>query len=387
MTAGEHGQRRLRIAALTSVHPPGDTRVFYREALSAVAAGHEVHLVAPGAIEGIVEGVRCHSLPRFGGRAGRPLRWPVLFWKAWRLRADVYQIHDPELLPWAVLFRWFRRRPVVYDCHEFVAEDIRTKHWVPGLLRRPLAAAFDRFERWAARRLDAVVAVTEEMAERFRRFQPETVLVRNLPALEPLPEPASPREPVVMHSGLMNAERGLTILAETARLVRERHPDTRFVILGPVEWFGVPAEIREMTETQWAAIGVHFAGSVPYPEVHGRLVRASIGWLPRDPAARNNLLAWPNKLAEYMAAALPVVASDLPTQGRVVREEDCGIAVEPMSPVAHADAICRLLDDPAEARRMGERGRRAAEERYNWASEAAALLALYGRLAGQQTGG
>ncbi|GAB4337198.1 MAG: glycosyltransferase family 4 protein [Dehalococcoidia bacterium] len=384
MNAAGAGQRPLCIAVLTSVHPPGDTRVFYREARSAVAAGHDVHLVAPGAMDGTVEGVHCHRLLRFGGRPGRPLRWPVLFWKAWRLGADVYHIHDPELLPWAVLFRWARRRPVIYDCHEFVAEDIRTKHWIPRPLRRPLAAAFDRFEGWAARRLDGVIAVTEEMADRFRRVQPETVLVRNLPALEPLPDPAPARQPVVIHSGLMNAERGLAILEETARLVRERHPEARFVILGPVEWFGVPARLRDMPADGWAAVGVEFAGTVPYPEVHGRLLRAAIGWLPRNPTARNNLLAWPNKLAEYMAAALPVVASDLPTQGRVVREEACGIAVEPMSPHAHAGAICRLLDDPAEARRLGENGRRAAAQRYNWASEARTLLALYSRLAGQK---
>lgn len=381
MNPATPAQRPLRVAMLTSVHPHTDTRIFYREARTAAAAGHEVHLVAPGAPEAVLDGIHCHGLPRFGGRAGRPLRWPILFWKAWRLAADVYQIHDPELVPWAVVFRWVRRRPVIYDCHEFVAEDIRTKHWVPRPLRRPLAGAFDRFERWAARRLDAVVAVTEEMADRFRRVQPRTALVRNLPALEPIPEPAPLREPVIIHSGLMNVERGLGILADTARRVRARHPQARFLILGPVEWFGVSPRLREMTAAEWDALGVEFAGTVPYPEVHGRLLQASIGWLPRDPLAQNNLLAWPNKLAEYMAAALPVVASDLPTQGRVVREEACGIAVEPMSPAAHADAIGRLLDDPEEARRLGQNGRRAAEEKYNWTTEAATLLALYGELA------
>lgn len=377
---GEQGARRLRIGVLTSVHPPGDTRVFYREARSAAAAGHDVHLVAPGAAEATVDGVHCHRLPRFGGRAGRPLRWPVLFWKAWRLRADVYHIHDPELLPWAVAFRRARRRPVIYDCHEYVPEDILSKHWVPRPARRPLAWVAARVERLSARWLDAVIAVTADMAGRFRPVQPETVLVRNLPEVGPLPVPAPAREPVVIHSGLMNAERGLGILLETARLVRERHPECRFVVLGPVEWFGVPAPLRQMAGEEWAAAGVEFAGAVPYPEVEGHLLRASVGWLPRDPAVRNNLLAWPNKLAEYMAAALPVVASDLPTQARVVREEECGVVVEAMSPAAHANAICRLLGDPAAARRLGENGRRAAEQRYNWAAEAVTLLDLYERL-------
>jgi len=373
---------RPHVAVLTSVHPPFDTRVFYREARSMAAAGFRVTLLAPGAPRGEREGVRLEPLPSWGGRAGRPLRWPVLLWKAMRLHADLYHLHDPELLPWGVLLRRLTRRPVVYDSHEYLREDIEKKHWIPGPLRRPVARFAAAVERWAARRLDAVVAVTEEMAQRFAAVQPRTVVVRNLPEA-PQREPVfEGRPPVVIHSGLMNAERGLGMLHATAAVVAARYPAARFHILGPVEWWGLPAAERNRTESEWEAVGVRFLGTVPYPEVPSYLEGAAVGWLPRDPAARNNLLAWPNKLVEYMAAGLPIVASDLPTQSRVIREVGCGLVVPAMDPEAHAEAICYLLEHPEEAAAMGRRGFEAARTRFSWEGEATKLQKLYTSLLG-----
>jgi glycosyltransferase involved in cell wall biosynthesis len=361
------------------VHPPLDTRVFYRQARSTAAAGYDTLLIAPGAPVGVVEGVRFRSLPTWGGRAGRPLRWPILLWKALRARGDLYHFHDPELLPWGLLLHWLTRKPVVYDSHEYLKEDILGKAWLPPRLRRPVATFASRVERFCARRLSAVVAVTDDMRDRFLTVQPRTVTVRNLPPAPDLPASIE-REPHVAYAGLLNAERGLDILHETARLVRERVPAAEFRILGTVEWDGAPAAERARTPAEWAALGVRFLGTVPPGEVPAIINRASVGWLPRSPAYENNLLAWPNKLVEYMVVGLPVVASDLPLQARVVQENDCGRVVEPLSPAAHAAAISDLLTNEDEARRLGENGRKAARENFTWEAEARRLHTLYTEL-------
>ena len=369
-----------RICILTSVHPPFDARVFYRQARSTAAAGFDVLLIAPDAPAGSRDGVRFSSLPSWGGRAGRPLRWPILFWKALRARADIYHFHDPELLPWGVLLHWVTRKPVIYDSHEYLKEDIEGKQWIPARLRRPVAAISDRIEKWSAARLSAVIAVTDEMAAGFQRIQPNTITVKNLPpAPEGVEEPAE-RKPVVAYAGLMNVERGLDILKDTATLVRKEVPDAEFHILGNVEWEGMPDAQRSMRPADWTAIGVRFLGTVPPEEVFSVISSASVGWLPRSPAYKNNLLAWPNKLVEYMVVSLPIVASDLPLQASVVRENDCGIVVDAMDPAAHARAIIELLQNPADVRRLGGNGKRAALEKYTWQAEARKLHTLYKEL-------
>lgn len=378
--------RGLHVCVMTSAHPPFDTRIFHRQAKSTREAGARVTLMAPGAPRDLVDGVRFVGLPSWGGRLGRPFRWPVLFAKAWRTKADIYHMHDPELLPWGLLLKYTTRRRVVYDSHEYLQEDVLGKHWIPERLRPAVARLAGAMQRFVLSRLDGAVAVTEDMADGFRRFQPQTVTIRNLPpATESLPRPLK-REPVVMYAGLMMTGRGLEILYDTAALVHGRHPESEFHILGPVEWMDMPASENERTAAEWEAVGVRFLGSVPYPEVAPRLASATIGWLPRSPHVRNNLLAWPNKLVEYMAAGLAIVASDLPTQGRIVRETNTGIVVEPLSPNAHADAICHLLETPEEVEQMADSGRKAAETQFTWEREAAKLHALYARITGHGTG-
>ncbi|HJP40147.1 MAG TPA: glycosyltransferase, partial [Dehalococcoidia bacterium] len=251
----ESADGRRRLAILTSVHPPLDMRVFDRQARSMAAAGWDVLLIAPGAPAGTKDGVRFASLPTFGGRLGRPLRWPVLLWKALHARPDIYHFHDPELLPLGVVLRWLSRRPVVYDSHEFLVEDIRGKHWIPRPIRGTVASLAGKVERWCSRRLSAVVVVTEEMRERFLPENPKTILVRNLVENPNIPYPPDKRQPVVIYAGLMNVQRGLDILYETASIVRSRNPEAEFHILGPVEWFGIPRRDRERPASEWAEVG------------------------------------------------------------------------------------------------------------------------------------
>ena len=80
-----------------------------------------------------------------------------------------------------------------------------------------------------------------------------------------------------------------------------------------------------------------------------------------------------------MAAGLPLIASDFPLWRQIVDRVGCGLLVDPLDPAAIADAIQWVLDNPEEAQAMGERGRLAIQERYNWTIEGAKLIELYER--------
>src|SRR4051794_34425339 len=90
--------------------------------------------------------------------------------------------------------------------------------------------------------------------------------------------------------------------------------------------------------------------------------------------------ALPNKLFEYMAAALPVIASDFPLWREIVEAEQCGLLVDPQDPQAIASAIDEVIAAPADGQAMGERGRAAFERTYNWEAEAHHLVDLYERV-------
>lgn len=112
------------------------------------------------------------------------------------------------------------------------------------------------------------------------------------------------------------------------------------------------------------------------------LARCRIGLVLLHPAP-NHIEAQPNKLFEYMAAGLPVVASDFPLWRDLIEGLGCGLVVNPLDPGEIAGAISILLEDPLRAEAMGRRGKEAIAAKYNWNIEARDFLNLYGQITGE----
>ena len=91
----------------------------------------------------------------------------------------------------------------------------------------------------------------------------------------------------------------------------------------------------------------------------------------------NHINAQPNKMFEYMAAGIPVIASDFPLWKEILEGARCGVCVDPLDPDQIADAIRWIVDHPEQAEQMGKNGRKAIIERYNWKREEDTLLGLY----------
>jgi glycosyltransferase involved in cell wall biosynthesis len=125
---------------------------------------------------------------------------------------------------------------------------------------------------------------------------------------------------------------------------------------------------------------VRFLGQVPRAEVLRVMGDARCGLVLNHPTV-NYVEAYATKMFEYMARGLPVVCSDFPLWVDIVTTAECGITVDPRSPRAIADAIRLLARDAALARRLGENGRRAVAERFNWEAERSTLAAFYRELA------
>ena len=87
--------------------------------------------------------------------------------------------------------------------------------------------------------------------------------------------------------------------------------------------------------------------------------------------------ALPTKMFEYMAAGIPVIASDFPLWLKILQGCDAGLVVDPFDPVKIARNIDSLFLDKREMKRLGQNGRQAALKSYNWESESIKLKGLY----------
>jgi glycosyltransferase involved in cell wall biosynthesis len=366
----------MKIAHLTSAHIALDQRIFWKEAVTLAAAGHEVVVIAAaGAQDTMMRGVRIRSV------AGRRPRWQrmtattsAVFRAGLAERADIYHFHDPELIPVGLMLKAMGRG-VIYDVHEDVPAQVLSKTWIRPRLRAPVARAVDFFERLGARLFDGIIVANPPHRRRFP--QSKTEVVRNLPVLEEFvedkPIPYSSRASAIAYVGDLTHVRGAKEMIHAIALMPDEL-EARLWLAGRFSDPGLEAACRALPG--WSR--VDFLGWQSRPEVAALLGRARVGLVLLQPVPHYQS-NYPVKLFEYMAAGLPVVASDLPNCRQVVEDTGCGLVVDPLDTAAIAKAVQWLLENPSEAEEMGRRGRRAVEERHNWNSEGQKLVRYYER--------
>ena len=362
-----------RVCHITTVHPADDHRILHKECVSLRQAGYDVTLIAPHAANTSIMGVPVVGLRAPArNRAERTLRRPHTAYRAAvALDADLYHFHDPDFLPYGTRLARAGKR-VVYDAHEDVATQIRYKEWLPGPSRAAVARAIARLEAACVSRIDALVSPSLAALERLTPHQPNAVLVANYPRLDDTAPVTAwhDRRRAACYVGGITRVRGAHVLVDAMA-----HAAAELYLAGAIS----PPELRLELERSAGWPRVRYLGRVGPERVSELLARARVGVIPLQPIP-NYRDAYPVKLFEYLAAGMPVVATDVPLWRKLLEAHDCGICVPPDSPRRLAAAITELLDDDDRARAMGQRARHAAEQHYSWQTQADALVALYSEL-------
>ncbi len=328
-------------------------------------------VVADGLGDDERDGVRIVDVGKSNGRLDRMLgATRRVLKRAVALDAELYHMHDPELLPVGLELKR-RGKRVVFDAHEDLPAQIMSKSYINAGLRKPLSRAALIVERFACGRLDAVVGATPTIRDKFRDMNIRSVDINNFPLLGELDadEDNGNKAREVCYIGGIGTSRGMReIVAAMARC----KSGTRLNLAG--NYFEKDGRASLVKDPGWEH--VNELGYLSRADVKSVLGRSIAGIVTLHPT-RAYLDSLPVKMFEYMIAGLPVIASDFPLWREIINGCDCGVCVDPLNPQAIAEAIDRLVENPEEARRKGEKGRRAVLDRYNWSAEERKLLDFY----------
>lgn len=298
-------------------------------------------------------------------------------------RPDVVYARDLRTARLAAWFSHAAGARLGFEVHGLPSVEVRLGAGRAGL--PPSAASrLRRLEQEVFDRSDCIVTITEcarqivlddygVPAERVRTIADAAPT----PAATPNPSSLGAAEPAVYYVGQLYPWKGAGLVVEAAARVKR----ARFVIVGGLpngrSGRGDPhlAELAARARDVGAADRIDFRGYVPYSRVGEELARATVAVLPLpdEPVAR--CFTSPLKLFDYMAAGVPVVASDLPSLREVLRHGENALLVRPGDAAALAAAIECLLTDPTLARRLATQARRDVMD-YTWDARATRLLEL-----------
>ena len=363
----------MKVCHLTSVHPPYDTRIFIKECSSLAAAGFDVTLIAPAERDEIKNGVKIRAVKKNASRLLRMITTVNEVWeKAQDAHADIYHFHDPELIRIGLRLKQ-QGYKVIYDAHEDVPRQLLAKHYLPSFSRKLIASRFERYENHAAEKFDQVITVTPLLEKRFKAFNPNTIQVCNFPSLGEFPKAATNwdgRSNEICYVGNITAIRGIH------EMIKAMEHCNSILHLGGN--FSPPALREEVVRCEgWNKVVEH--GFMNREQVKKILSNCKVGLVLLHPA-ENYVDAYPVKMFEYMAAGIPVVASDFPLWKEIISKHQCGICVNPRNISEIANAINYLLSNDTTAHQMGLNGRQAIESEYNWEQEEKKLVTTYQHL-------
>jgi glycosyltransferase involved in cell wall biosynthesis len=361
----------INVCHLTSVHVRKDTRVFRKECVSLANNGANLTLVV-GDGKGNEEesGVRIVDLGNEPSKFSRMRKSFFKFYKyAMTLNADIYHIHDPELIPCGLLLS-LKGKKVIYDSHEDVSVQILSKNYLTPFILKVISFCYRFLEKFAFKRIEGVITATDFILEKNKPFTKNIQTIFNYPSFKEMKLDVDVlKENKVCYIGDITRVRGIKEDVEAFEFVKS---DCYFDLAGPFAHKSFYEEVKALPS--WERVKER---GFMKRELVGEFLLSSKAGVCTLYKTKNYLDALPVKMFEYMAASIPVIISDIPLWKSIVDKYNCGLTVDPKSPKQIAEAIDWIMNNEEEAVEMGKRGQKAVEFDMNWENEEKKLVDFY----------
>lgn len=369
---------KKHICHISTVHLALDTRIFYRYCQT-LKDSFEVSLIACHPKKETIRGVEIIPYKRYKNRIFRTLfSWLLVLPKCLKQKADLYHLHDPELIPLAIILKTMGKK-VVYDIHENIAQDIFDKDWIK--FKSFWYALYNLIERPVLKRSPIILA-EKSYLDRYSSLARDVTVIYNycdIEFFEPLYKPYQLRDPhKLFYSGILLLNRGILEIAEALYLANLEGKRYEFHCVAEL-YTQVSEALTALPYWNEIKDQITFYGRLSLEKSYEVAKQCGIGLCIIHPM-NNSIKSYPTKLFEYMAVGLPSISSNFPLYKSVLEHNNCGITVNPNNAKELSKAIINLTANSSLLETFSKNGKKAVALRYNWKTEAVKLMNTYQRI-------
>jgi glycosyltransferase involved in cell wall biosynthesis len=305
-----------------------------------------------------------------------------LFFRLLRLKADIYLGNDLDVMPATMLSARLKRKHVVYDSHEYFLG-------MAGLERKPIRRnVWKLIESQVFSRLKYMYTVSDSIRNLYRKnYQKKLFVVRNLPLLNPVSAKLSSEEIdwiasidrkipsnknlLIFQGAGINESRGAEELVYSMLFLDAA--SYHLLIIGGGDVF---EKLEKMIGQNQLSEKITLVSKVPFAVLGHFTRKAQLGLSIDKPSVLNHKYSLPNKLFEYLHAGVPVLASRLTEQERIINQYDVGGFIDDHQPEHIAGKIKQIFGDPETLNRW-KRNTRKAREELNWEKESKIVIDIF----------
>jgi glycosyltransferase involved in cell wall biosynthesis len=375
----------IHVCIVTTAHPIDDVRVNNKIAHAFKSAGFRVTWVGPGHAFFDQEnynrdGIEFLLTPPLKGRLDRlASRFRVRRLASTVRNVDVYYSPDPDSGPISVDLARRNGARSVFDIHE-IYHGTNLDKWLFGFRLQPIRDFVRKGIARTCSRADLVMGVSDAVLDPVFPDRAKRLVVRscapawfaNGPTADVCGEGRTRLR--LMH-GKGHLAYGTGKVLEALRIVKQRGPHPSVVVMASAEPSADPTiqTLAPIAEGLGVTDALDIRKGVPLQEMPDILRSCDAGMISYGRGLGIDIL--PNRLFEYLALGLPVIAPSYAVEvAKILEAERCGLLVDFEDPQAIAEAIIRLQSDPALCRDMGRRGKEGFLARHNWEVEVEPLL-------------
>ena len=304
-----------------------------------------------------------------------------LFYKFFNIRLFFFLLfHDYDLLVSNdldtllpnFLVSKLKKLQLVYDSHEYFTG-------VPEIQNRPLVKwVWKRIEKSIFPHLKYVMTVSDSIARQYEtEYRVNPLTVRNISRKADNIVPYSRKELsikpdhllIILQGTGINTDRGGEELIDAVAGTE----NISLLVVGSGDMLNV---LKNYVITNRISDRVKFFPKVPWNELMKYTKSADAGVCLDKDTNINYRFSLPNKLFDYIAAGIPVIASDLPEIRKIITENSCGIIIDRVVPELISDAFSKLIDNPVKLYEL-KRNALAAAEKLSWEIESKKVKELY----------